>query len=254
MIGPGRNALVIGAGQGIGRAVAEALAEEGCLVIAVDIDQDAVESVVAGIAGRGGSAVARAVDIARPDGADDLFAWIANTFGTLDAAANVAGVISAPALLADVSLSEFRRVTEVNLTGVFLAMQHELRLMLARGSGAIVNVSSAAGLVGVPGAAAYTASKHAVIGLTRASAAEYIARGIRINCVAPSHIDTPMLRASLDAATDPVDAQARLLCAVPAQRLGLPSDVANATVFLLSDRAAYMAGSVMSVDGGYVAV
>jgi NAD(P)-dependent dehydrogenase (short-subunit alcohol dehydrogenase family) len=254
MIGPGRNALVVGAGQGIGRAVAEALADAGCLVIAVDIDQEAVESVVAGITGRGGSAVARAVDIARPASVDDLFGWIVDTFGTLDAAANVAGVTSAPALLADVSLSEFRRVTEVNLTGVFLAMQHELRLMLAAGSGAIVNISSAAGIVGVPGAAAYTASKHAVIGLTRSAAAEYIAGGIRINCVAPSHIDTPMLRASLETAADPADAQAKLLRSVPAQRLGSPSDVANAAVFLLSDQAAYLAGSILSVDGGYVAV
>jgi NAD(P)-dependent dehydrogenase (short-subunit alcohol dehydrogenase family) len=254
MIGPGRNALVVGAGQGIGRAVAEALADAGCLVIAVDIDQEAVESVAVGITGRGGSAVARAVDIARPASVDDLFGWIADTFGTLDAAANVAGVTSAPALLADVSLSEFRRVTEVNLTGVFLAMQHELRLMLAAGSGAIVNISSAAGIVGVPGAAAYTASKHAVIGLTRSAAAEYIAGGIRINCVAPSHIDTPMLRASLETAADPADAQAKLLRSVPAQRLGSPSDVANAAVFLLSDQAAYLAGSILSVDGGYVAV
>ena len=248
------TALVIGAGRGIGRAVAEVLAEEGYVVIVADIDQDAAESVASCLGGGAGSGVARSVDIADPASMQQLFTWIAENFGTLDAAANVAGVVSRPCPLADVTLAEYQRLIDVNLTGFFLAMQHELRLMTTTGVGAIVNVSSAAGLVGVPGAAVYTACKHAIVGLTRATAAEYADKGIRINSVAPSHIDTPMLRASLDHAPDQAVAELQLRQMVPAKRLGSASDVASAVAFLLSDKAAYIAGSVLSVDGGYVAV
>jgi NAD(P)-dependent dehydrogenase (short-subunit alcohol dehydrogenase family) len=247
-------AAVIGGGNGIGQATAQRLASSGAKVVVADIDGDAAEAVAVNLRGGGATAVAIRADVVDENEVEAVITLAVDRFGRLDWAVNVAGVTSPSCLLADVSCAQFKRIVDVNLLGTYLAMRAELRAMLAAGAGSIVNVSSAAGLVAVPGAAAYTASKHAVVGLTKSAAIEYLPAGIRINCVAPSHIDTDMIHSILAASADPAATEAALLASVPAGRLGAPRDVAEAIAYLLSDAASYIHGAVLPVDGGYVAV
>jgi NAD(P)-dependent dehydrogenase (short-subunit alcohol dehydrogenase family) len=173
-----------------------------------------------------------------------------STFGRLDAAFNNAGVQSPALETADVTGEEFDRVNAINLRGVWTCMKHELRHMREQGSGAIVNCSSIGGLIGLPGRAAYHATKHGVIGLTKSAALEYASRGIRINAVCPGTIDTPMVSAML--AKEP-DAMKEIMRDQPIGRLGRPEEIASAVLWLCSPGASFVISHALAVDGGFTA-
>ena len=173
-----------------------------------------------------------------------------NAHGQLDAAFNNAGVLGMQAATADMPANEFDKIISVNLKGVYLCMKYQIPAMLRGGGGAIVNTASMAGLVGIPGLGAYCASKHGVIGLTKTAALEYAKAGIRVNCVCPGAIDTPM--AASISGSDPAMLKA-LIAAEPIGRMGKPSEIGEAAVWLCSDHASFVTGHSMAVDGGMVA-
>src|SRR3989441_11470247 len=173
-----------------------------------------------------------------------------STFGQLDAAFNNAGVQAPPSDMADEAAETFDRVNAINLRGVWTCMKHELYQMREQGSGAVVNCSSLGGLVGLPGRAAYHATKHGVIGLTRSAALEYAPRGIRINAVCPGTIDTPMVAAMLE---KQADAMKEIMRDQPIGRLGRPEEIASAVLWLCGPGASFVIGHALTVDGGFTA-
>lgn len=246
----GGVALVTGAASGIGRATAEAFAREGARVVVSDVAAGAGEAVAAAIRERGGQAVFAACDVSRPEQVEALVARTVEAFGRIDLAFNNAGVEGETAPTAECTEANWDRVIGINLKGVWLCMREEIPRMLAQGGGAIVNCSSVAGLVGFTGIAAYAASKHGLIGLTRTAALEYAARGIRVNAVCPGVIRTPMVERFTGG--DP-EAEARLVASEPIGRMGTPEEVAAAVLWLCSDAASFVTGHALAVDGGFAA-
>lgn len=243
----GRVALVTGAGSGIGRASALALAREGARVVAADVDEAGAKETVALVEDAGGDGRAVACDVTDEVQVAALVQVALDAYGRLDCAHNNAGVSGPPTQLADLDAADVRRILDVNVTGVFLCLKHEIPAMLAAGGGAVVNTSSGAGLGGAPWFGAYSASKHAVVGLTKSAALEYGGQGIRVNAVCPGPISTPML----DAATAG-NAEMRALFSqgIPMGREGSPEEVAAVVAWLCSDAASYVNGAAVPVDGG----
>lgn len=227
----GKVAFITGGANGIGRAAALAFAREGANVVVAERfrtreqrNSPHTEDVKA--------ALDRAVE----------------TFGCLDFAFNNAGIEPRrPAPTADYDLEEWERIIAIDLRGVFLCMKHEIPHMLKNGGGAIVNTSSGAGVIGIKGSPAYTAAKHGVIGLTRATALDYAAQNIRVNVVCPGYIDTPMM-ARFTGGT--AEGRARVISEEPIGRMGRPEEIANAVVWLCSDTAGFFIGSAVVIDGG----
>lgn len=244
----GKIGFITGGGSGIGLAAVRAFAAAGASVAVVDINKAAAEAAANAV---GGGAIAIAADLA-PDGA--AAAAVAQTiehFGQIDFAFNNAGIGSPAArALAEIPEDEFDRVIATNIRSVFLCMKYQLAHMQARGSGAIVNTASMGAIVATPKAAGYIASKHAVLGLTRAAALDYARLGIRINAVCPGIIRTPMFERF--SAADPARRDA-IAATIPAGRFGTPEEIAQTVLFLCSDAASYITGAAYTVDGGFTA-
>jgi NAD(P)-dependent dehydrogenase (short-subunit alcohol dehydrogenase family) len=249
LIHDGRVALVTGAGSGIGRSSAMIFAREGAKVVVSDLVLEAAEETVERIQANSGTAIAARCDVTSDDEVRALVATTVKTFGRLDAAHNNAGMTHAQVLAADISEEEFDRSIAVNLKGVWLCMKHEIPQMLGSG-GAIVNAGSTAAVVGLPKFAAYTATKHGVVGLTKSAALDYAAQGIRVNVVSPGATRTPMM---LKAMEDNPEREQFVRSGIPMGRLAEPDEVAEAAVWLCSDRASFITGQVLQVDGGIVA-
>ena len=247
----GKVALVTGAGGGIGLATAEAFAKAGASVIVADRVTDLADKAAEDLRASGHDVVALICDVTNTVQVEAMIERTISTYGRLDAAFNNAGVNSDAADLLDISDDEFERVMNVNLRGVWNCMKGELRQMMAQGSGAIVNCSSIGGLKGSRGRSAYSASKHAVIGLTRSAALDYAAKGIRINAVCPGLVHTPMAVA-VTKNYDP-DIVKRMVAQEPIGRFGEPEEIAAAVVWLCSPAASFMVGHAMAVDGGILA-
>jgi NAD(P)-dependent dehydrogenase (short-subunit alcohol dehydrogenase family) len=247
----GKVALVTGAGSGIGRATALAFHREGAKVVVSDVAVDGGEETVRLITQAGGEAIFVKANVAQASEVEALVNKTVRTYGRLDCAHNNAGVPGPNKTTIDISEEKWNQVIAVNLTGVWYCLKYELAQMLKQGSGAIVNTSSDAGLVGLRRGAAYVASKHGVIGLTKTAALEYAKAGIRVNAVCPGPIDTPMLRGSGgEQSARFVD---KMVAAQPGGRLGKPEEIAEAVVWLCSDAASFVTGHALPVDGGYMA-
>ena len=242
-----RVALVTGASRGIGAATARAFAQAGAAVALAARDGSALATLAREIEALGGRALAVPTDVGDPAAVAALVEQTVATFGRLDAAINNAGGGHRPAPLAELTVDEFDAAVRLNLRGVFLAMKFEIPAMLASGGGAIVNMTSTAGLHGVRGIGGYVAAKHGVVGLTATAALEYGARGIRVNAIAPG----PILTERLAAAGEEVRAQAAR--ARPLGRLGRPEEVAALALWLCSDQAGFITGSTIPLEGGALA-
>ena len=246
-----RTILITGAGSGLGRAAAFQFAREGDRVVVSDINLAGGQETVDLIRENGGEAVFMACDVAVEVQVNQLIDKILESYGQLDCAVNNAGIgghgLSPTHLYPP---DTFGQVMAVNATGVFLCMRAELAPLLKQGRGAIVNVSSAAGLIAMPNNVAYTASKHAVVGMTRAAALEYARKNIRINAICPAFTDTPMVDALIGMGTD---IEAKLIQSIPMKRLGRPEEIAEAIVWLCSDKASFVNGHALAIDGGLVA-
>ncbi|MCC7325332.1 MAG: SDR family oxidoreductase [Burkholderiales bacterium] len=242
----GRVALVTGAAAGIGIASARRMSAAGAAVVLADRDEEGGRAAAAELVAAGRRAHFVRADITRDDEVQALVADTVAHFGALDALFNNAGVNGREIATSEVSLDDFERVLAVNLTGTFRVMKYAIPAMLAGSGGAIVNNASIAGLVGIAHRAAYCASKGGVIQLTRVAALEYASRGIRVNCICPGLVDTAMLSHTKG---NPAQAFAKVL--VPMGRLATTQEIAELVCFLASDRASYMTGAVVPVDGGY---
>ncbi len=246
----GKVALITGAGSGIGRATALAFARAGARVAVADVTVAGGEETVRQITAAGGEARFVRCDVSKGAEVERMVAETVAAFGRLDCAFNNAGVEGAQAPTADSTPDNWDRVIGVNLSGVYYCLRAEIPALLRGGGGAIVNCASVAGLVGFAGSAAYTASKHGVLGLTRAAALEYATQGIRVNAVCPGVIQTPMIERFTG--NNP-QAQAAMVALEPIGRVGRPEEIADAVLWLCSERASFMVGHALAVDGGFVA-
>ncbi|PWW03957.1 NAD(P)-dependent dehydrogenase (short-subunit alcohol dehydrogenase family) [Hoeflea marina] len=250
----GKTALITGSGAGIGRATALKFAAEGANVVVSDIHAAGGEETVAMIHKAGGRAMFQLADVSDSADVAALVAGAVDEYGRLDCAVNNAGIEGRIAPLGDQTEANYDAIMAINAKGTFLCLREEIRHMLAEGGGAIVNLSSVAGLIGFPGLSPYVASKHAVIGMTRNAALEYGKAGIRVNAVCPGGIDTRMLDSLADQATGGSRSSQQMMDPLhPIGHIGTPEEVANLIVWLCSPEASFMLGAVIPVDGGFVA-
>ncbi len=248
----GKVTLVTGAAAGIGRASALALARAGAAVSISDIDGAGAEETAQLIHDEGGAAIARSCDVTMPDQVRAMVEATVAAFGRLDAAVNNAGIAgSFEDRLHQADDAMFERVLAVNLLGVWHCLKAELEVMLPQSRGAIVNIASVAGLIGAPKAGAYTASKHAVVGLTKSAALDYAKLGIRVNAVCPAYTDTAMVQSAI--AGNPLMAHI-MERAIPMGRLGKASEIGEAVAWLCSDASSFVTGHALVLDGGLVAM
>ena len=242
-------AIITGSSSGIGRATALLMAREGAKLVLSDLNRDGGEETAQLVRNQGGEALFAMSDVSRPDDAESLVRQAVQRYTRLDIAVNNAGIGGLTVPTAEYPVDAWKQVIEINLSGVFYGMKSQITAMLQSGGGAIVNVSSILGSVGFATAPAYTAAKHGVVGLTRTSALEYSASGVRINAVGPAFIHTPMIQKF---ERDPA-VNATLIAAHPIGRVGQPEEVAELIAWLSSDRASFITGAYYPVDGGYLA-
>jgi len=250
----GTVAVVTGGGSGIGRATAARLADEGASVVVADVVADPGRETVDLIEDKGGEATFVDVDVTDLDDVQHMVDVAVDTYGGLDVAVNNAGILTGFEDVTDVDEDEWDRLLDVNLKGVWACVRAELPAMADGGGGAIVNVASEAGLVGMPGLSNYTASKHGVVGLTKAVALEYAGRGVRVNAVAPGPTETN-ISDDVEMPSDPeaIEFDMSAMSEVPMGRQAQPEEMASAIAFLCSDDASYVTGHTLPVDGGQAA-
>ena len=239
----GKIALVTGGAQGIGQTIGEELVRHGALVVLGDINEEGVKNTADSMSQNGGSASGVRLDVTRPEEVQRVFKQIIEKHGRIDILVNNAG-ITRDGLLMRMKEEDWDLVLSVNLKGSFLCTQLAVKQMMKQKSGAIVNIASIVGLIGNFGQANYSASKAGLIALTKTAAREVGSRGVRVNAIAPGFIDTEMTRC-LDQ-----NVKEKLIEQIPMARLGQPGDIADCVVFLVSDRAKYITGQVISVNGG----
>ena len=243
-------ALVTGAGSGIGRASSLVLAREGARVVVSDINASGAEETLSAIKEQGGDGVFVHADVSKASDVEALVSQTVATYGRLDCAYNNAGIEGyRSGRLHEYPEETWDRLVDINVKGVWLCLKYEILQMLQQGGGAIVNTASVAGLVGSKRLSAYVASKHAVVGLTKAAALEYAEDGIRVNAVCPGIIDTPMMDRLIAGRETDEDMHTRQ----PIGRLGTPEEIAESVAWLCSDAASLVTGMAMAVDGGLTA-
>ena len=242
--------LITGALTGIGRATALAFAHAGATVVVSGRRDDAGTALAAELRTLGARAEFIRADVRHEDEVRSLVDQTIERFGRLDIAVNNAGTEGTLGPIAEQTVANYESTFATNVLGTLLSLKHEMRAMLAQGSGAIVNVSSIAGQVGMAGASVYAASKHAVEGLTKSAALEGAAVGVRVNAVAPGPVATQMLDRFVGGSED---VKAGLLASVPARRAATPDEIASTVVFLAGEQARYLTGQSLAVDGGYLA-
>lgn len=250
----GRTAVVTGAAGVIGTATMKLLAERGARIVAVDRDEKRLQAAVADLPASAATYPVTA-DVTREDEVADYVRAAMQRFGGIDVFYNNAGIEGDITPITRYSLETFRKVIDVNLVGVFLGLKHVLPVMIEQNRGSIINTASIAGLIGSPEIPAYTASKHAVIGLTKSAAIDCTGTNVRVNCVCPGLIDSRMLSAIVEG-RNPGNAPVpndKIVDRIPARRLGLASEVASVVAFLACDEASYVTGSAYTVDGGRTA-
>ena len=246
----GKVALVTGAGSGIGRATALAFAREGTKVAAADLASDSGRETVRMIEDTGGEGVFVQVDVSQAAEVEAMVDKVVDTYGRLDCAHNNAGIGGIGVPVDEHTEEDFDRTMAINTKGVWLGMKYQIPQMLRQGGGAIVNTASVLGLVGAANLSAYTASKHAVVGLTKSAALEYARKGIRINCICPGVIRTPLNEYYWDKYPG---TEEQSLALMPNGRFGTPEEIAEAVIWLCTDGAAFVHGHPMAIDGGYTA-
>ncbi|HUI26362.1 MAG TPA: glucose 1-dehydrogenase [Candidatus Kryptonia bacterium] len=240
-------AIVTGAGSGIGRASAVLFAREGATVVVADINREGAETTARRITTDGGTAVAVSADVARADSVEEMIATTLSRCGRLDVLFNNAGIGGTFASFADYTEETFDQIIAVNLKGVFLGMKFGIPALLKSGGGVILNTASVAGLIGARGYAAYSASKGGVIQLTKVAALEYAKQNVRVNCICPGGVDTPILEMV------PAAHRAAIARTNPMERLARPEELANLALFLASDDSSFATGGVFVADGGSLA-
>ncbi len=247
----GKAVLITGAASGIGRATAVMARDEGAELLLSDVNVQDGEALAAQL---GDSASFAACDVTSEEQVEDLVATAMSRFGRLDGAFNCAGILGTVALTTDTPLHAWKQIVDVDLNGVFLCTKHELRVMAPQGSGSILNMASAAGLIGWAGASGYVAAKHGVVGLSKAAAVEFAPQGVRVNSICPAYTETPMVSDLFEniLGGDPANVDAAK-ANHPVGRFAQPDEIASACVWLLSDKASFVTGTAMSVDGGYTA-
>jgi NAD(P)-dependent dehydrogenase (short-subunit alcohol dehydrogenase family) len=248
----GKIALITGAGSGIGRAMALLFAREGAQLTIADKDLEAVQATESLVRSAGGNARSVQCDVTSGEDVRAAINGSVQAYGRLDILCNNAGVGSTQNVI-DTSEVVWDRCFDVNVKGVFWGCKYALPHMISRRSGAIVNTSSVAALVGIQNRAAYCASKGAIVSLTKAMAVDHVADGVRINCVCPGTVDSPWVARLLASAPDPIAARHALEERQPMGRLGLPEEVALAALYLASDEASYTTGTALVLDGGWLA-
>ncbi len=241
----GKGVLVTGGASGIGRVTAELFAERGATVAVTDIDDDKVKEVAREL---GNQHLAVFADVSSENSVSEMFSEVKSGLGNIDVLINCAGVSDSFAATVDQSVEHWQRIIDINLTGTYITCRAVAPDMLMRRQGAIVNISSIAGLVGLPFRNAYTASKHGVAGVTKSLAGEWGKFGVRVNAVSPGYVLTPLVQKLIDAGkVDPKVVRRR----TPMGRFATPADIGNVMMFLSSSLAAYVNGAVIPVDGGY---
>jgi NAD(P)-dependent dehydrogenase (short-subunit alcohol dehydrogenase family) len=243
-------AFVTGGASGMGRATAKAFAAEGAAVMIADLHPEIMHLVVKDIEAAGGRAVAVVCDVSDEASVMNAVSACVQRYGSLNYAVNCAGIggTSTARPFAEFATEDYDRIIAVNLRGVFLCMREQLKVMTKQGSGAIVNISSGAGLVGIPSSAAYTAAKHGVIGLTKTGALDHADQGIRVNAICPALTRTAMVQDHIHG-----EYLEDILGAIPLHRIADPTELADAALWLCSARSTFVTGVALPVDGGYVA-
>ena len=240
----GKTAIVTGAASGIGKSTALLFAEEGAKIVVADLNVEGGNEVVKEIESKGGEAIFVKVDTSNPEDAKKCVEQAVAKFGKLDIAVNNAGIVGPMQPVGEFDIEGWNKVIAINLSGVFYGIRYQIPAMLKNGGGSIVNLSSIAGSVAVPGIAAYVSAKHGVIGLTKTAALDHSKNGIRINAVGPGYVDTPMI-------SDFDHEEAKKLH--PIGRLAKPEEVAQLILWLASDQSSFVTGAYYPVDGGYLA-